>query len=333
MDIDENLVFLRILLDGNSDLLEYFNSGKYYFFYKKEESLIYLEYRKYIDEDNKIRENNSFRKQLYDDFKCSKFSIADYSNLTYNSTNLSKFFSNYNKCVGEDYLNIYKQRTKAKFNFKLKGGVNLNSQLTSDTNYLISYNISQGAEVVNEPIGNIENYNTTSNLQLGVELELRLPFHKNNWSIFVSPNYQNVSEINGNKSYFEPNEPDLFGINITSNLSYSFIQMPIGFRRYFDVNDKFKIYTHIAYTENIALSYEESIETDVINGSVVSFDVKEQTQNLGSKNNQGIYFGVGLNYLNKYAVEINYYTVSINLKSQNNAGMNGLAVNVSYTLF
>lgn len=329
----ENVVFLRVLVDGNSDLLEYFNDNKDYFFYEKEGNLIYLEYKKFIDENNIIRENNRFKKQLYDNFNCSNFSLADYSNLSYTNTNLSKFFSNYNKCIGEDYLNVHKARTKLKFNFKLKGGLNLNSRQTNETNYLVSYNIPQGAIEFEQSIGKIESYDTNNNLQFGVELELRLPFHKNNWSLFMAPNYQNISEIDGSKSYSEPNDPNTLDLRMTSNLSYSFIQIPIGFRRYFDVNNKFEIYTHIAYTQNIVLSSNESIEIDVINDTTISFDLEAQSVSLASKNNSGVYFGLGLNFLNKYAVEINYYSTNINLNSKNNASMKGFAINASYLLF
>ncbi|MBU2930176.1 PorT family protein [Winogradskyella psychrotolerans] len=335
MDIIDNIAFLRVLVDGDDDLLEYYNHrGNYFYFYEKNNILVYLEYKKYIDENNIIRENELFKKQLFDGFKCTKFTLEVYSKISYNAKDLSNFFSDYNECIGEDYLNVYDQRTKAKFNFKLKGGLNLITHPTNDTNYLSSYSIQEGSTEVNRSIGRIEDYDTAFNLNFGVELELRLTYQNNNWSIFVSPNYQNVSEIKGVKSYFEPNQPAGSGpVKITSDLSYSFIQIPIGLRRYFYGNNEYGIYVHLAYSLNITLNSEESIQTNIVNDSNIFYDLKPDTQNRGSKNNHGFHFGIGLNYLNKYAMEINYYSVGVNLDSGNNAGLKGVALNASYTLF
>lgn len=332
LEIDINIVLLKVLVDGNADLLEYYNDSKYYYFYEKEENLFYLEYKMYVDENNKIRENEMFKKQLFENFKCDDFILEDYSNMRYNNTYLSKFFSEYNRCIGEDYLNLHEQRTKAKFNFKVRGGVNLITSQTSG-DYLISYEIPQGAVEINKSIGNVENYDTKMNFSLGVELELRLPYNNNNWGVFLSPNYQSLSGLRGTKSFSEPNDPEVLDIIIKSNLSYSFIQIPAGIRRYFDVNDSMEIYTHLAYTQNIVLSSSDKIETDIINDSTTFFDVNEKLANRGRQNNAGIYFGFGVNFLDKYALEVNYFSTNINLKSQSNVSQRGFSLNASYTLF
>ena len=117
-----------------------------------------------------------------------------------------------------------------------------------------------GEDVV-KSFGGVEDYNTNNNFSFGVELEVRLPFDQNNWSVFISPNYQNVSEIVGRKSFSEPN---VANFDIMSSLSYSFIQIPIGFRHYFDVNDKLEIYAHLAYAQNIVLDFDQSTQVESV---------------------------------------------------------------------
>lgn len=322
-------VLLKVLVEGASLLLEYNIGSEYYFFYEKEGELIYLEHKKTIDANNRVKENNKFKKQLLDNFKCDKLLLADYSKIKYNNTSLSKFFTNYYNCVGADYLNVHEHRTKAKFNFKLKGGLNLITSLVDGNSYRVSYTYlpfsgSPTGETVNKLIGEVDNYNTKTNFSFGVELELRLPFDNNNWSVFLSPNYQNVSEIKGDKIFSDY----LVEVNFTSNLSYSFVQIPIGFRRYFDINNEFEIFTQLAYVQNAVTDYSKS--KDFTYSSPLGVQVEEERE---GNSNSGFYFGVGLSFLSKYAVEINYYSQKINLDSESTTIMKGFAINASYCLF
>ncbi|WP_299361115.1 hypothetical protein [Winogradskyella sp.] len=340
MQLSNSFVLLRVLVDGESSLYEIHNKGKYFFFYEKDDGLVFLDYKKTIDENNRVRENAPFKRQLFDNFKCDDFILEDYSNLRYNSTNLSDFFTDYNKCKGEEYTNLHDQRTKPKISLKLKGGLNINSNQinTNASSYVLSYSgpppfsINPVEEEIVRTFGGEEDYgDNTNHLSFGMELEVRLPFDQNNWSVFLAPNYQNVSDMNSSSSFSESNVADF---EIISNLSYSFFQIPIGLRRYFDINNKLEIYAHIAYTQNRVLSFDQSSQLIETPTSSTSYDLREVRSDRDSDaNNSGGYIGIGLNLLGKYALEINYYSLNLSLDDANQIDMKGLAINVSYAIF
>ncbi len=66
----EELVFLKMLVDGEAKLLQYKRSGISQFYYQKADSLyIPLVFRRYIDGDGKPATNFGFRQQLLNDLR------------------------------------------------------------------------------------------------------------------------------------------------------------------------------------------------------------------------------------------------------------------------
>ncbi|WP_179005313.1 outer membrane beta-barrel protein [Winogradskyella forsetii] len=336
LQLRTNIFLLKVLVDSQSDLYELYTNGKYYFFYEKSNDLVFLDYKKTVDENNIIKENAKFKKQLYDNFKCDDFSLDDYSNLRYNSTNLSEFFSEVNQCYGIEYLNFHIQRTRPKISFRLSGGLNLNSSLNNEnaSSYVLSYSIPpfsgnpQGEDVVRNYEG-IDNYKTNNNFSLGVEAEVRLPFDQNNWSGFIALNYQNVSQIEGDKNF---SEPSVANFDVSSYILYSFIQIPLGVRRYFDINDKIEIYAHLAYTQNVILSTDYSTQVSEVPTSSRDYDFRSRA-NREKTSNSGGYFGIGLNFLGRYALDINYYALNLSIDDDYQVRMKGIGINALYTIF
>ncbi|GAB5565684.1 MAG: hypothetical protein Wins2KO_27470 [Winogradskyella sp.] len=335
MKLSNDMVLLRVLVEGQSDLLEVHTNGKYYFFYERDDVLVMLDYERTVDENNKIKENAKYKKQLYDNFKCKNFTLKDYSSLRYNSTKLSDFFSEYNDCMGQGYTNLHKKRTKTKIKLKLKGGMNFNSSVTDKASgYLLSYTTppfsgSPFGEDVVRNYGGISNYNVSNYSSFGFELEMRLPFGQNNWSLFIAPNYHNIQEVEESIAFTEPN---IANFEITSTLSYSFIQAPLGIRHYFDISDNLELFSQLAYSQSIIMSSSQNtvIEEESISPTPYFFRRKA---NMDKKSNSGGFFGIGLTYANKYMVEINYYSLGINLDDDYQMNMKGFSVNAAFTIF
>lgn len=335
MDLRNSLILLKVLVDGQFDLLELHTNGEYYFFYEKDDKLIFLHYEKTIDKNNRVIENAKYKNELFENLKCDDFKLGDYSNLKYNNTTLSNFFSDYNECNGSDYLNLHEKRTKTKFNLKIRGGVNLTTSQTgkSPNNYNLSYTTpifsgNQVGEDRRRSIGNDENYKEKVHFSFGLEFEARFPIDHNNWSGFIGPNYHSISETSGGKSFSEPNVVD---VNVTSNLSYSFIQIPIGFRRFFKISNNLEMHAHLAYTHNIVLNYEYDSQITDTPSSSTPYVISNLDSDKPS--NSGGYFGIGINFLQKYGVEINYYSFKVNLKDEFEANLKGFSVNAFYRLF
>lgn len=336
MQLESDSVLLRVLVDGHVDLLEFHNNGRYYFFYESEDELVFLDYKKTVDENNIVRENAKFKRQLFDNFKCKEFTVKDYSSLRYNSTNLSDFFSEYNICSGSDYINLHSKRTKPKLRLKVRGGMNLNSSLINNNanSYVLSYTIPpfsgnpEGEDVVKTFEG-VEDYKVKNNFFFGIEFEARLPFGQNNWSVFLSPAYHSVSKIEGKESFSEPN---VTNAEVFSSLSYSFMQVPVGIRHYFDVSGNLEIYVHLSYSQNFVLASDYSTQINDVATSSRPYSLVSRA-NRGKKSNSGGSFGIGLTFLEKYALDINYYSLGLSLSGDYQVNMRGFAINASVTIF
>jgi len=81
----EEQLFLKVLVEGKSNLYEYTNSNLIRYFYNIENSNIeQLIYKSFKTSDNKVGKNNRFKQQLWNDLKCSTIKTNKVKNLEYN---------------------------------------------------------------------------------------------------------------------------------------------------------------------------------------------------------------------------------------------------------
>src|SRR5690606_19502163 len=103
------------------------------------------------------------------------------------------FFINYNKCKKSEYKNFSKNKTKLKFNlspFIGMGVLNKNAEvnLYSPSRTVTIPSIPQE---ITYPASNEKvkiDFSNQLSLNFGFEAEIILPFNKNKWSVFASPN-------------------------------------------------------------------------------------------------------------------------------------------------
>ena len=150
----EELLFLKVLIEGNASLYSFSDSELTRYFYNLEnekiEQLVYKNYKN----DNGISENNHFRQQLYNSLNCSSISIEKLNKLEYKKHELLNLFEEFNNCKNSEFVN---------FDSKIQN--NDDSNLNSDFGSKITFGI-------------------------GVEVEYILPFNKNKWALSLEPTYQ-----------------------------------------------------------------------------------------------------------------------------------------------
>ncbi len=273
----EEELFLKVLVEGKSNLYEYVDGNLKRYFYKEENSSIeQLVFKRYRTSQNNIGSNTRFRQQLWNEMKCPSFDIDRIQRIGYNKNDLVKFFVEYTQCNKGESVNYGKKPKKDLFNLTLRPRLN-NSSLTIRNSSRDSRNTDFGNEI---------------GLGAGIEAEFILPFNKNKWSIIVEPTYQ----------YFNSKKPtnniDEFRGNLVADVNYKSIEFPVGLRQYFFLNDKSKFFVNASYL--IDLSFNSSITITSENGS--ELDPVE----IDSRNN--LAFGVGYKYNDKYSFEINYQT-------------------------
>ena len=273
----EEELFLKVLVEGKANLYQYVdNNLKRYFYNKKNSNIEQLIFKSYKVTENNFGRNNRFRQQLFVDLKCPNFKTSKIENVEYKKNSLVRFFTEYSKCHNNELINFEPEQKRDLFNLTIRPRIN-SSSLTIQN----SVSNSRNTEFENK-----------RGFGFGLEAEFILPYNKNKWAITIEPTYQNF------KSEKTSNVTNVSGGVLIANVDYSSIEVPIGLRHYFFLNNNSKIFINASYIFD--LSSKSSIEFTRNDGSNLnSLDIKTRG-NLG--------FGIGYKQNDKYSLEMRYQT-------------------------
>jgi hypothetical protein len=272
----DDTIFLKILIKGEAILYQYTNGDIIRFFYETKEKpieqLVYKEYFSTNDNGEKTTaENVYYKQQLYNNVKNETITLSQITKLEYNKDRLIKYFIKYNNIEPNSADQNLSRETKSSYFLKIMGGI-------SSTSLTINSNEYSGFKSAK--------YDNKIYPKFGIEGEYILPFNKNKWSIFMNLAYQKyedsqeygiITSVNDGKTIQHPSE-----------VKYSNLQLPIGLRHYFFLNDNSKIFINAAYVINIQ----------------GEFTLKSSLINLESKGENNFALGMGYNFKNKVSVEI-----------------------------
>lgn len=268
---DERQFYLKVLVEGKSNLYLYENNSSIRFFYNTENSNIeQLVYKKYMISTNYIAENEQFKQQLWNDLKCKTILIKRLEQLQYKQNSLIDFFIEYNKCNNSDFKNYKSKVKKDLFNLTFRAHFN-NSSLTI-TRSLIGINADFGSK---------------SSIGFGVEAEYILPINKNKWAFSVEPTYQSYKSSATQTT--ETSSGPAFVTNF--NVDYSSIEMPISLRHYLFVDDDSKFFMNISYVLDFQLK-SSFTSPNYYTPRIKTFS--------------NLAFGLGYKFKDKYGVELRY---------------------------
>jgi len=209
-------LFLKVLIEGNASLFLYVDKSlRRYFYQTTNDDIDQLIFKAYKTPENKIGTNNKFRRQLYDNLKCSDITMDDVEQIDYKKKDILNLFMKYNSCNNSKFVN-FEEKVKSDL-FKLNIRPGLNSSSLSMSNDVISSSNTD--------------YDNELTFRIGLEFEFILGFNKNKWAIIIEPTYQ----------YFKAEETAITNLSNT-NVDYTSIELPIGVRHYLFLNDKSKIF-------------------------------------------------------------------------------------------
>ena len=292
-------LFLLALVAGDASLYSYVDGNVMKYFYETKntpiEQLVYIRYITSNSADDglnsfseTIQDNNQYKQQLNNNVKCGEMNERTFLNLEYKKNSLVKHFLSYNNCKGsgaEKVIN-YTANDSDRETFSLRVVVGVSSNKLSITDpskyYDMTTDISQ--------IG----------YRFGVDAEYILPFKKGQWSIFANPSYQ---KFNPTKDYTTPiNSPgfssDGTPVNYHLEVNYSYVEIPVGVRRYFFVTKNVRIFANIAYTLVFAKSGGSMDFTN-------SNNLVNAKENISIIDQNNIALGVGCTY-GRFSAEIRY---------------------------
>lgn len=231
---------LKVLTEGKASLYMYRNPDISRFFYTVNDSAIrQLEYKSYraknVNETMFVGTNNNFRQQLFVEVNNPAYKY-DLSKLNYEEKELKTYFEQYNAQFLPTNTTPIKQRVKRdSFKAAIMVGINHSSLIiinATDSRYN-------------------KNFGSLISPMFGAEFEFALPFFNNTWSLIVQPIY------NSKISEKLQKESDPHGQQINSEYSYQGIDIPLGVRYRYSVNNKLKI-NATAYITNGMLSWSKT---------------------------------------------------------------------------
>ena len=228
-------VYLKTLVEGRATLY-LFSDGIIRFYYQTDTATIQpLVYKRYRSSDL-VLENQTFREQLYRLFSCGTPGREDVDRANYAQRDLTKLFIQYNKCLGSVITDhTPEKKSRDFFNLWIRPRVTLSSLSASRSNY-------QDFDFENQ-VG----------FSAGIEAEFILPFNRNKWAIMIEPTYQSYDAS-------IPSEP--------IKVDYQALELPLGLRHYFYVNDNSKISLSFAF--QVTLPFQ----SEVIHYSNVEWEIK-----------------------------------------------------------
>ena len=300
LNYKEQTLYLNKIVEGKVNLYFYQQDRLEIFFINEEGSDVIeqLEHKTYYEEKfrkNSERNNNNYRKQLYDTFDSRAFDRDKLKSVEYDLNDMLDLFIDYN--VGSDNFRVNYVKNKIRINVYAKIGVNSSSLLVQ---------------------GNLfkAKFPNDINFRIAGEFEVVMPFSKGKWSVFVSPGYQTYSNDGENVNLPEDLPDEAF--EMETSIDYSSLEIPIGFRRYFTFGDSdIKLYASAAYVFDITINddiFINDIEQEVVPDAGFNYML-----------------GAGVRY-NDLGLEFLYFTDRDLLSESNSFSSNyqNIALNLTY---
>lgn len=287
---------LKVLSEGKAALYMYGNKDITRFFYEVNDSgirqLVYKSYRTTNANGTMfVATNNNFRQQLFAEVNNPTYKY-DLSKLNYEEKELKNYFEQYNAQFETTKTSTTKEKVK-RDSFKAAVMVGINHSSLSVINISDS-RYSKEFEPAISPM-------------FGAEFEFILPFSNNKWSLVLQPVYNSRVFV---KTLFEPHPQN--GQQTDSEFSYQGVDIPLGVRYRYSVNNKLKI-NATGYLTNGMLSWSNaSVRVYYMDFNVSTVSTQSYGLGIGADyKNLGLelkYTG-GQNFLKKYTVWYSNFTV------------------------
>lgn len=297
---ESKVLFLKTLVEGKASLYSYENkSVKKYFYSVDGSDPKQLVYKKYKIND-RVGENNEFRNQLASNLSCSSGDLP--TQLGYTQGELEKYFIKFNQCSNSPYSTFDKKDKKELIHVALRPGLSMNSLKIENST---------------STFGKID-FGSSMSFRIGLETEFLLPSNKNKWAVILEPTYQNFKSEKSIKSS---------GVNESYNVTvdYKSIELPIGFRHYFYLNQKSKLFINLSYLIEFGT------------GSTIDFIRSDgaKPSPLETHSSGNFALGGGFKYLDKLSLEVRAHSNRDILGTYNNWSSDYKSLNfiIGYSIF
>ncbi len=220
-EFQQQLVFLRLMVDGKADLFSFQKNGLHRFYYRMDAGEIKPLVYKRFQVNQQIRANNYFQQQLINEVQCEGINTHA-EGLRYSIKDLSKYIIAYNDCMGSVYEVYFNKSDKGILKFKPVIAVGFGSM-----------DVESGINASGEKL-------TGPTFRIGGQVEYLLPFNKYKWSILLDAAYETFKK---DATLTRSFDADL-------KVNYSSLNAGFLIRHYFFLNTDSKIFANIGINFN-----------------------------------------------------------------------------------
>lgn len=274
----EETLFLKVLVEGKANLYEFEDRGLTRFFFDTDSTVIQqLVYKSYLNAQQQISTNSLFKQQILENLKCNAISFSDIQQIDYKKNELIACFITYNKWRNVEAVLYHGNKNRDKFNFSVKAGVQFSS--------LYVQNDMQYYDHIT--------FDNKINFRAALELEYVLPFNNNKVALYIQPAFQQCKSSGTTVHVTSHFDEIVDGI-----VDFQSIELPIGVRYYFFLNNKSKIYLNADIIFDF--NFGEGIRIHKSQTPMSYYDSVV-------KSNTNFSAGIGYKY-QKFLVELNWQT-------------------------
>ncbi len=265
-------VFLRVLLEGETNLYSYSNGSIRRFFYQRPgDEVAPLVYKRFRNASGGTSTNASFRKDLWNSLQCECISLEEISAVRYLQSDLLDVFARFHDCSDLPIL-VYKRERRGKFKLNLRTGIDQSHTTVMDERFFT----------------NRIDFPRKINPRIGLEAEYFLPIMNDQWSVFMEPTFRNYDHIV--ELVFHEGTP--IERSRVNRLKYRSIQVPIGFRYRYRLAPKHQFFADLAF---------------FLESSGSSFLRLEGVNTISLHTGNDVALGIGYQYKSRWTTQFRYY--------------------------
>lgn len=277
-------IFLKLIVKGKQSLYVYEKGNLTKYFIKNDKDEITQLFFKRFKYKGIIKENITYRKQLWEALKCESIELKDLFNVQYNLNDLINVFDEYNKCIDKDFVVEKRESNNGEFNFSLRPGYSFINYTLTDFN-VDNFNVNT----------NFNNKISAGEIRVGFEVEYIMPFFKNKWGILLEPTYRNFSTVSKEKIV---NETSTNTDVVNMIIDYRTLEFPFSIRYNVFINNNSKLFLNAGLIFDVPLS--STLEFESNNPELEGFTIVTTDINYS--------LGVGYKYNDKLSIELRYQT-------------------------
>jgi hypothetical protein len=245
--LEEETLFLKVLIEGDANLYLYADINLQRFFYSKYKVPIeQLVYKRYKADNTIFGKNEQYKQQLYNNLKCQTLNVGMVNKLEYAQSDLAGYFKKYNKCRNAIIADYELDEPKGDFNLTVRPSLRI-----------ASFSFKNAAAKRKNAT-----FDAEIGVGVGVELEYVIPYDRNKWALILEPTYQSYS----------PSTSITQGGQVVE-VSYSSIEIPFGLRYYMFLDEKSKLFVNASFLVDLVLdsklTFEMGDDLDVVSGSSI----------------------------------------------------------------